>query len=148
VKRSEIKRNPEKIQDWKNRTAKRLPRASKQRKVDEKARTAFRAFVLKHRPTCEARLPWCCQGRSTDVNELQRGSGREDCWLDYDKVTSLCSPCHRYITLYPDWAKAHGHQLIVGDRPQEEWDNARALREHFWTRPCTRECEIDHMEAA
>lgn len=147
MKRSGIKRNPEKIQEWKNRTAKRLPRASKQRKSDEKERRAFREFVLKHRPTCEARLPWCCQGRSMEVNELQRGSGREDCWLDYDKVTALCSACHRFITLEGPWAKHHGHQLIVGDRPPAEWTVAMWLREYFWTTPCKRDCTVDHRES-
>lgn len=144
------KRNPAKVREWKDRTAKRLPRASKQRRKDERERAAFRDFVIKHRPRCEAALPWCCTHASSEVNELQRGSGREDCWLDWDKVTSLCSACHRFITLNPQWAKAHGHQVEVGHVEEAKlFRVAETLRHHqaqgllrHW--PTLRECEIDH----
>lgn len=141
-----LKSDPQKQREWQDRSRKPLPMFSSRRRAQRKERAVFVAMVLKHRPMCEARLPMVCAVRTTDVNELQRGSGREDCWLDWDKVSSLCRGCHGWITDHPDWAKHHGHQLPNDDHvvTAQDWDVAALLRLYFVKHPCKPKCLIDH----
>jgi hypothetical protein len=117
----------------------------KSRRQLERERTEFRKMVLRQRPRCEAALPGLCSYRATEVNELQRGPARQDCWLDWDRVTSLCAPCHAWLTHHPSWAVCHGHQLFH-ERIVTDWDWTRAaeLREQFRSNPCTPNCVLDH----
>jgi hypothetical protein len=148
LKRTAMTSNPQKTREWQDRSRQPLPKLSPRRMKLRKERREFVAFVLKHRPLCEARLPMC-SGRSVDVNELQRGPGREDCWLDYDKVTSLCRGCHDWITNHGPWAIHHGHQLHhQGIITEGDWALAKMLREWFIQpehapRP---RCVIDHRD--
>lgn len=104
-------------------------------------------MVLRQRGRCEANLPGVCMYRTTDVNEIQRGPARQDCWLDWTKVSALCAACHNWLTAHPDWAYRHGHQIpheqIV---PDAYWDVAFALRAYFVSHPCTADCRVDHRE--
>ena len=144
-----LRSDPQKTREWRQRTSKALPLFSGKRKAQRRERDAFREFVLKHRSICEARLRWCCTYQATEVNELQRGPGREDCWLNYDKVTSLCHSCHAFITLNPDWALHHGHQVQhEGIVTEHTWTMARSLRQVQMQLPCGAHCAEDHREAA
>jgi hypothetical protein len=125
------------------RQRKPIPQRSAKRRTAMRAeRVPFVLSVLERRPWCEAQLPWCCTGRSTDVNELMRGAYRTLCWLDDDRVTSLCGGCHRWVTLHPAWAAAHGQQVeycAVG------LDEAFATAAHLrGTLGCAADCEEDH----
>jgi hypothetical protein len=148
TRKTPLRTDPAVMRSWRDRTRKWLPRESVKRRRERKQRTDFVGFVLKHRPVCEAQLRGCTLV-SHDVNELQRGPAREDCWLDYDRVTALCRSCHDWLTLHPTWAEHHGHQLrhevIVTD---EAWETAAKLRAHFRREPCTAHCVVDHWEVA
>lgn len=145
-RRTRLRSDPVKTREWVDRTRKRLPSMSRKRRAEKRERDSFVAFVIKHRPDCEAGLPWCCTKRSREVNELQRGPLREDCWLDYNRVTSLCSfGCHAWITHHPDWAVRHGHQLLHEQVvTSQDWLVAEILRVRFREDPCTRDCTVDH----
>lgn len=136
-----LRADPAKTRDWQDRSRKPLPQASKKRKVGLVERRRFAREVLKERPRCEAQLVGCT-GKSSEVNELQRGPARRKCWLDREKVTALCSACHRFITHNPDWAYRHGHQLPhEREVTTKEWLIAKVFRKQL---SCGKQCPIDH----
>lgn len=120
-------------------------RSEKRRRAMQTERVPFVLDVLARRPWCEAELPWCCTGRSTDVNELMRGIHRTDCWLDDGRVTSVCGGCHGHITDNPHWAKAHGHQVEEAHLQEAAFDLAEQLRA---TLHCSADCREDHHAIA
>lgn len=114
----------------------------------ERQRREFRAMVLRQRFRCEARLPGLCMLMASEVNELQRGPARQDCWLDWNRVAALCSPCHAWLTNHPDWAYRHGHQLPhEAELSDDDWEQAYKLRQRFVFTPCSPNCQIDHRVA-
>jgi hypothetical protein len=122
-----------------------LPQRSEKRsKAMAKERVPFVLDVLARRPWCEVRLSWCCTGRSSDVNELQRGPFRTDCWLDDDKVVSSCGACHRWLTDHPEWAYHHGHQLEHEPGDAEAFALAVVLCAANPGQLCTDTCTTDH----
>lgn len=75
-----------------------------------------------------------------------RGPARRETYLDRGiKVTALCGPCHRWLTLHPDWAVRHGHQVA-----HEGTDRDEALERAWHVRAgtlglCDRTCPLDHI---
>jgi hypothetical protein len=133
-----LRADPDKTREWERRSRRYLPRESLRRRRLNQERRQFVYMVIKHRSLCEARLIGCTL-YATEVNELQRGPAREDCWLEWDKVTSLCRHCHRVITENPDWAYRHGHQVRHEGFADFEWA--------AWARkalPCGLHCTVDH----
>lgn len=116
-------------------------RSAKRQQVMAAERVPFVLDVLARRPWCEAKLPWVCTGRSTDVNELMRGIWRTDCWLDDDLVTSVCGGCHGFITDHPHWAKHHGQQVEQCVDLPGAFEVAEELRRLC---DCLRDCSTDH----
>lgn len=116
-------------------------RSEVRQQVMANERVPFVLDVLARRPWCEAKLPWVCTGRSTDVNELMRGIWRTDCWLDDARVTSVCGGCHGFITDHPRWAKGHGQQVEQCVDLPVAFGVAEELRRLC---DCPRVCTTDH----
>jgi HNH endonuclease len=86
------------------------PMSQKTKRLQSK-RKAVREEVL-HRDDnrCQAGIIGLCSFHATDVHEIiPRGRGGSA--YDPDNCLSLCRSCHRYITLEPAWATAHGFML-------------------------------------
>jgi hypothetical protein len=146
-RRTPLRSDPVAQRDWERRSRRRLPAMSPRRRHAARERAAFVAMVLRHRPVCEARFAWCCTGRSAEVNEIVRGPGREDCWLDWDRVSALCGPCHRWITDHGPWAIRHGHQVPHEDAGREAaLATAMLLRAMLLRADCPPDCATDHRE--
>lgn len=131
-----------------------MRRRSERREAEKPVRDALVAEILAERWLCEARLWWCCNHMSAEVNEICRGAGRAATYLDKTKVTALCKACHRWLTVHPKWARHHGHQVPheVADR-EAAFAVAATVREALAAlarsgQRCCEDCEIDHREAA
>lgn len=99
---------------------------SNKRRRQIAARTAVRETKTA-RNQCAARIPDVCINRGPwEVNEVIRRSQWPLGYLVEGNTDCLCSPCHGYVTVNPEWAKANGLQKESTDRPGCDVDGCDA----------------------
>lgn len=148
LKRTEMKRgeglrnDPDMIRQWQRRSRKPLPPRSARRIEEKPERDALVEAMLAEFPWCQAEIPYFCTRKSREVNELKRGGQRATEYLIKEHTETLCHNCHRWITVHPNWAKGHGHQ-VDAEAGEEAFDIALAVRT-LTVGKCDVDCTIDH----
>jgi hypothetical protein len=144
---TQLRADPAKTAAWRKRSAKALPARSAQRIEDTPERQALVRRKLSGNPMCEAQIPFCCTKDSTEVNEIIRRSQWAAGFLVESNTEGLCHNCHAWITVHPDWARHHGHQLegSTRDLPTYSLHVAAAGRARAVTvARCDVDCAKDH----
>lgn len=105
MKRSGIRRNPDRIREWLDRSRRPLPPVSRKRRDQLPTRQQVRRQV-------EARAAGVCEyrdvipevacgmlpGRGMEVDEVRGGSYRQAEWLDPERCRWVCPVHHDYKT--------------------------------------------------
>lgn len=130
----------------------RLPPSSQHRIDEQGDRQALVRDLLAKFPQCAAGIPFCCLRWSTEVNEVVRRGQWAKGYLERTNCETLCRNCHAWITVHPDWAERHGHQIKGAGREVRGMVDAdlvvlaRAIRARSSYR-CDVDCDVDHRVA-
>lgn len=140
-----LEADPERRREWRRRSAKPLPAKSERRASEKDHRTELVHEQLNAEPRCAAEIPYFCTTWADEVNELKRGGQRATEYLIREHTESLCHNCHQWITVHPDWARRHGHQ-VTGEADEAEFEAARRIRIRCVGHDV--DCTEDHRDAA
>lgn len=106
MRKTPLRGNPDKVREWKQRTAKRLPARATRRAKQERAYSDDRPDFIRSHPICPV------TGERT--SQVHHSAKREGLWLNIKRYwIAVSNEGHRYIEDHKEWAETKGLMVRI-----------------------------------